>query len=364
MISRNKTFDFLRVIAALAVVFGHSYELLGASASLRGGDPLSIHTRLNTFAGCGVIMFFAISGYWITQSAERATSWLDFAWRRALRILPGLWVMLVLSVLVLGPLETSLSFANYILAYKTREYLQGFFLYLRDGLPGVFENNPHTSTVNGSLWTLRLEVKCYLLVSLLLIVPRRTRAFVAAFLVILAIYLAARHVFWRPFKVPFFRENSAVTVFALTAFFTGVSVCRFRWEAYCKYHGWAALLTVTLLAGYFVPQHDKLLAWVFTFALSLTTLGVGLHWAHESVDRVMKGDISYGLYLYAFPIQQTILAHHLRVDPLTLFVATLVFLAPLAAFSWVYVEKPMLAERNWFARRRETLVSNEESVHA
>jgi peptidoglycan/LPS O-acetylase OafA/YrhL len=329
---------------------------LGSGGGSPQSDPLARITGLNSIGGCGVLIFFAISGYWIARSAQISTSWPDFVWRRVLRITPGLWVMLLLTVIVLGPLETTFSLTNYFSQYRTREYLQGFFLHLKDGLPGVFENNPLTATVNGSLWSLRMEVKCYLLISLMVVTPKRARGLVIGFLMLIVLYLSLRHVFGRPFKVPFFRENSALVVNTVTAFFIGAGVFQFKLERWCNVRFSLPVLMFTVIVGSLYPGHRGL-SWLFAAGLSIATLSIGFHVTNERLNRWVSGDISYGLYLYAFPIQQTILAHNRFIEPGLLFFYTCLFLFPLALASWQYVEKPMLAERNWFRSKKPAFLA-------
>ena len=151
--------DFVRFIAAAAVVVSHAYPLAARNADeplvrLSGGQ-----TTLGTLA---VTTFFALSGYLITQSWLRRRDLGAFAAARALRILPGLAVVVALTVFVYGPLLTTLPVLRYFVKYETVRYLGAVALWhMPFTLPGVLEDVPFTARGNGSLWTLWYEVVCY-----------------------------------------------------------------------------------------------------------------------------------------------------------------------------------------------------------
>ncbi len=147
-------FDFLRLAAAAAVLVSHQYAL--------GGQP---EPRLLAFSwgGLGVLVFFAISGYLVAASWQHDPHAGRFVARRLLRVWPGLAVACLLTALVLGPLVSSLSTGAYLRHPETRHFLKILGLASFDaGLPGVFAGNPLAGSANGSLWTIPVEVRCYL----------------------------------------------------------------------------------------------------------------------------------------------------------------------------------------------------------
>lgn len=167
MTSRSNHFDLLRLVAAFMVLLAHCYPLYGigkdAIAASNGWLRVSAH-----FGEWGVAIFFVISGYLITASYLRRGDWRDYAICRVLRIMPAYAVVIALSVLVLGPLVSRLSFVDYFTTSQTWEYLRGVFPFaLHYALPGVFLENPYPLTVNGSLWTIPVEIAMYLLVGVL-----------------------------------------------------------------------------------------------------------------------------------------------------------------------------------------------------
>ncbi len=147
--------DALRLLAALMVMWGHAFALHG------DGVGYEVHAER---AGVGI--FFLISGCLVTQSWVRDPSLLRFAARRALRIMPALVVVVVLTAFVLGPFVTSLPAGAYLRDGWTWAYLRWAVLIPGSfHLPGVFPNNPGESVADGSLRTLPLEAICYALVA-------------------------------------------------------------------------------------------------------------------------------------------------------------------------------------------------------
>src|SRR5436305_3608524 len=165
---RRNNFDALRLIAALSVVFSHSFLIAeGSEAS----EPFIWLTGNQCILGLvGVFVFFVISGYLVTESWCRSPKPGRFALRRFLRIYPGLVVNIALCAFVMGPLITSLPLAAYFHDAELRDFL-GKTLTLNPGplsLPGVlFADNPVGLHINGSLWTLRYEAMMYLMIVVL-----------------------------------------------------------------------------------------------------------------------------------------------------------------------------------------------------
>src|SRR4051794_29915781 len=156
-------FDLLRLFAAGCVLFTHSFALTDT------GEPAWSRTTLDG-GSLGVLIFFAISGFLVARSWSYDPRLLSFCAKRALRLLPALVVCLLLTALVLGPLVTTLSTSSYLENPATKRFvLDNATLQTRYTLPGVFGDvpNPHPTIVNGSLWTLPLEVKSYFLIAAL-----------------------------------------------------------------------------------------------------------------------------------------------------------------------------------------------------
>src|ERR1700726_3754901 len=165
---RANNFDALRLIAALSVVFSHSFLIPDGSEAR---EPFVWLTGNQCILGLiGVFVFFVISGYLVTESWCRSPLPGRFLLRRTLRIYPGLVVNVALCALVLGPLITSLPLADYFHGQELSDFLTKT-LSLNPGplqLPGVlFAQNSVGLHINGSLWTLRYEAMMYLMIVVL-----------------------------------------------------------------------------------------------------------------------------------------------------------------------------------------------------
>lgn len=145
--SRDNNINFLRFIAASLVIWFHMASLLAIP------EPYIMGQGLGPIA---VNIFFVLSGYLIAKSWTRSSSFGSYLIRPIARIFPGLAVVILLSVFVMGPIVTSLPLGDYFADAGTWKYLSLIVLApISNVLPGVFDANPLPYAVNGSLWTLR-----------------------------------------------------------------------------------------------------------------------------------------------------------------------------------------------------------------
>jgi len=341
---RRNNFDFLRIVAALMVLYGHSYVLSGREAF----EPLVRYTGLGGFGELGVSIFFVISGFLVTASFDRLPNAPAYFASRLLRILPGLAVAVCLTAFVLGPLVTTLEPAAYFAQAQTWLYpLRNILLYpVTYELPGVFADTPYPVAVNGSLWTLRLEFTCYLLIPFLAWRGRFNRgAFTGLAILGGLTYLAL----WAlgPDRTPMIAMLAVRNGFLFVA---GAALYWWRDAAWVRSRAAVAavgaafvlVLPVQTLASAAVP-----------ILLPLLVIGFALRPAPGLSSWSRFGDYSYGIYIYAFPVQQTLmqLLGPERLGPWAFAGLTLACVAPLAAASWLLVERPALSLKGW-ARAR------------
>src|SRR6185437_12264726 len=178
----QNNFDFLRIFAALSIILFHSFGLLGRMKS----DPLSIFTngRIN-FSFIGLSIFFCISGYLIAKSAVKSPTVKNYLWKRFLRIQPLLIVLCLLTIFLLGPFFTRFTLKQYFSDIDTYTYFRNVFPFLgiQFTLPGLF-HNLRDNGVNGSLWTLIVEERLYLLMTIIFLY-RKDKAWYLFLLIIL-----------------------------------------------------------------------------------------------------------------------------------------------------------------------------------
>ena len=160
-VGRDNNFTLLRFSAAMTVLFAHSVAVLGLPP-----EREFFFNRLGFSLGeMGLDMLFVTSGFLVTASLLGRQDLIAYLWARILRVYPGLWVMLVLTVFVLAPALTTLPRGDYYTSPLTWEYFRKCATLIggvRYSLPGVFENVPLKGEFNGSLWTMPVEVRMYL----------------------------------------------------------------------------------------------------------------------------------------------------------------------------------------------------------
>ena len=328
----------LRWFAACLVLYGHAHALLGW--------PEVLFLDIVPMGLLGVYIFFAISGYLVAQSWSRDPNVMRFLAKRALRIFPGLVVCTLLSVLVLGPLLTTLDADMYWRNEHTLGYLSNMVLYISYHLPGVFANNPWPYAVNGSLWSLPVEFLMYLLLALVgfagvLIAPTRYQERATAWLVgLVTLFFLALAAFWAlpaPEAWVVYRTDLRHIPLCGVYFMVGASMFVFKLNQYFS------LTTVLLaLAAWLSLRHQTqwfaMASWV---VLPFVVVAFGLA-RHPWLSRMHERDYSYGIYIYAFPVQQTLVSFWPQMPLPAYLLSTWVITIALAALSWHFVEKPAL----------------------
>ena len=322
-------FDALRLFAALLVVLGHGQDMKGFIPTIFWHFPISRF---------GLDIFFCISGYLVCDSYLRTPRFDQFLVKRALRIFPALIVCVAVTALILGPLTTDLPLGKYFAHHQTWQYFRNDLLYLQLNLPGVFTHRLDGMAVNGSLWSLFPEFLCYLLVPLAFLGGRWGRI-----PILLAIMVASGLIglwwFAHPDQQPgLFYSVDPKYMFVQVPFFMAGALLRLvqtRFPAMFRLDI-AIACTASL---FYLPQVLGLDSIKFEWLpLAYVVVAFGLS-STPVLNQVARfGDFSYGLYLYAFPMQQVVLDHG---PAFAIIRCTLASLA-LAFFSWHFVEAPAL----------------------
>jgi peptidoglycan/LPS O-acetylase OafA/YrhL len=329
--ARPMSFDLLRLGAAVAVLLSHSYAVVGR------GEPGLGEQSLGNIA---VLVFFAISGFLIAQSWSAEPRLVLFALKRALRILPALVVVLVVSAVVIGPLVTSASLGDYVTNTATFKYIIfNTAMKTTYALPGVFDGNPMAGVVNGSLWTLKHEVFCYAMVAGLGVfgLLRDRRVATAVLLVLLGGFaLAQSH------GPGFFDQSTLERSFA-------VAMLLAVWQDRVPFSLPAA--AVGLVAwGVATSAEVTGAAWLAVFAIPYATITVATRITPAAEVWLRGNDVSYGVYLWAFPVQQLLIGQ-LDLSPIALSALALPLTVLIAFASWKVVEAPALRLKSRAARR-------------
>lgn len=333
MNSRDNALNFVRLILASSVILAHSYPLGGF-----GAMPFFPGTDLGQVAVAG---FFAASGFLIAGSRSRL-GFLPYIWRRAIRIYPAYWTALILVAFVFAPLST----------------LQHGQWSLNDGLGYVLRNStlwidhyqvgatltevPFVGAWNGSLWTLFYEFSAYLALGVLFFarVLRRPAALFVLFVLATVAQLLAKG----PLDIT---TNLILHFLWLGTFFVAGS---FLWSVSNRLplSGWLGALAAALTLGALLSGHFTVLA-PLPFAYLILWLGGTLPTRIGSTN-----DVSYGVYIYAFPIQQTlsVWGWAQAMGPVASAALALIMTTVVAWCSWVAVERPALRLKNLVPAKR------------
>ena len=335
--AEGNAFTVLRWLLASSVMFSHGWDLTQYRAGL---DP-SVPILGIPVSGLAVFLFFTLSGFLVTGSLLKRGP-LDFAVARLLRLVPGLWVMLLVVTLGLGALLGTLPIGQYLTHPGTWGYVlrNGSLLAADYRLPGVFENLPIRG-VNGSLWTIPQEVRCYIALGLLgAIGALRSRRWVALGLVV----LIAVHLIVPLELIPALsRPRSLAISFALGA-------VAYQWRERLSW-SWplalVGLVVALVIVRLPVGEQASLLALQLAFAY-LTGVAAFRAPVWLTTLSARLPDYSYGIYIYAFPVQQIGVELGWGTTPLANIGFSFLLVLPLAAASWHLVEKPALGLKSKF----------------
>ena len=339
----DNNFKLLRFIAALLVLVTHSFAL---STGQGNSEPLRSTLGI-TLGSIAVDIFFVTSGFLVTGSLLHRQSLRGFLTARALRIVPALWVSLVLTVLILGAAFTTLSAPAFFAESQTWKFLarNGFLLRgLVWELPATFLNNPAKGTINGSLWSLPAEVQMYLLLAAMWLSAGWLRIDKVKWVSRACVALSALGV---GLSLAFYRDGAQGNLVYLGAmFFSGAALQVLRERIVVSCLGVVAACIALVLAAIL----DRAMFGVlYRVLLPYLVLYLALVPAGKIRRFNVVGDYSYGLYIYAFPVQQALASLWHGIDPYammgTSFIITMVF----AVSSWHVVEKRALALKGQFS---------------
>lgn len=352
--SGRNSFHLARFLLALLVIVCHCYTLQRAATPLNrltGGQM-----NEGTLAVDG---FLVISGFLICQSAVRSRNALYFLRNRALRIIPALCCALIFSALIVGGVAYRGTYAEYLRVEGGGPipWMKNWLtLNVRGdqwGVTGVFADNPTTS-LNVSLWTVKHEVSLYLLMALLMLTTlhRRRPTYIVLYAAFLALYVLLNFFgkylwyvedvrLWviSGWNYPRFVETG-------TYFFAGTLLYAYRKEVPRRWY--LAVIAVMAL----------ILGWVFgclrmVYVVAMPYLLIYLACSPVCSGFARIGDLSFGMYVYSYPIQQ--LLYHIwpGMHPAQNLLLTLVAVLPLSRASWQLIEAPALRLKHFRLRRKQ-----------
>jgi peptidoglycan/LPS O-acetylase OafA/YrhL len=310
----------VRLLLASAVLLSHSWPVTQGDNANEPVFALT-HGQL-TVAHLAVNAFFILSGYLVAESWFRSRSAGQYLAKRALRIYPGWLACVLVMFLVIVPLFGGVSLG----AIPFLPAIAGALVLLPPELQGVFPSAPRSGTLNASLWTIQYEFACYIALAMLLTVARRRPGIgllVAAVAGVLAqLIITLGHGWFPPAE--------------FAACFFGGSVF-YRYRDRIPQHGVVAVASIALLAASSLLPGRWMLALAPVFMVYPLLLLASLKFGSG-----LRVDYSYGVYLYAFPIQQVVATLVPNLQPLLLAAVAFPITLLIAALSWHVVEEPCL----------------------
>lgn len=324
---RDNNFDLIRMLAATGVMVSHAYPLaLGAETP----EPFETFLKGDNLGRACVFAFFSISGFYIARSFLRKRDGRAFMQARLLRLYPALLAMLLLTALAAG---LGLSSAPGLWQEVPGYVLRGLTLFGYSSLPGMFLDNPLPQALNGSLWTLPYELLFYCAVlgfGLLGLFDRKPLFLSVAALFIVSYYLG-----------PMLTGRYYVISILYLGLPFLVGFCFYLWQDRIPL---SPEIAVALAVCVLVLRPTPLFLPAFVVALAYAVFYLGFARIPGALAYNRLGDYSYGMYIYAFPVQQTV-AEMGGLTPLSNLALAFPITLTLAVLSWHFIEAPALRWR-------------------
>ncbi|HQR09993.1 MAG TPA: acyltransferase [Casimicrobiaceae bacterium] len=332
---RDNNFQLIRLLSASAVVLFHSYALTNHWTD----EPLWKRVPELNFGALGVACFFVISGFLVTQSWLARRRVQSFVAARVLRIYPALLAAVVLTVVLAGA-SSALGWRAFLGHPQTLDYVMHVApaWEMRHQLPGAFAGNPVPLDVNGSLWTLPIELRLYVAVlaaGVAGLLAQRS-ALTLSVCALFAIFL------WNPAWLAALGIDGVTRDLAVL-FVLGSLACAWR-DAIPVSLAAAAGAVVLLVVNPAGMARGAFFAPLLAYLVLVAAYHPRLQWRAFNG----AGDYSYGVYVYSFPTQQALIAFIPGVEPMPLFGMAMAATLALSALSWHVLESPALRLKSRF----------------
>ncbi len=331
---RATGFDYIRLGLAVSVVWWHTSIICYGGVA----QDAIYNSQYRAIVALILPMFFALSGFLVAGSLVRNPEVAKFLGLRALRILPALAVETLISAFVLGPLLTVLGLSQYFQNPEFRSYLLNVIGDIHYHLPGLFLSNPSAGIVNGQLWTVPFEFWCYFMLAILAlfgVVSRPKILFMCSIAMQLILFFRKIYMLHGHWEV----HHGPLPGFSLVmTFLAGVVIFALRSRV-----PYSALLFVVCAALSVLCLSAPMGDYVLPYPVAYMTIYLGLQNPKANILHKL-GDLSYGIFLYGFPIQQFVASWgawtHVWYLNLALALPITIFVAWL---SWTLIERPALS---------------------
>lgn len=315
-VRRDNCFDFLRYFFAFSLILVHFCTLTDTEQFWFISGQMRVKA------------FFTITGFLVVYSFLRRKSLKVYCWKRILRIMPA-YVTTIIVCYLIGFFFSTASISEYFFSFQSFKYLIAnltFMNFVEPSLPGLFTENSYGSFVNGSLWSMKLEVLFYIFVPVFVWLMKKYHKLyvLCGILIILSIYNT-------------FYDNSFCT---MIYFFSGTTILLY-FDWFCKHIKWVLPICIIFLSLTLIDDYP-LLSYLEPIVFSAIIVGTAYYC--KPLNFLQRYDnISYGLYLYHFPVIQVLVQYRLHQYNIYLaFTVALLLTILLSIASWYLIEKPML----------------------
>lgn len=348
--NKENNFDLLRLIAAVQIASYHSYEHLHFHSAVLNRIIYSFRYFF------GIHILFTISGFLIYSSFMRNGELKHYFRNRFLRVYPGLWTCLLVTIGVLvafGYVNGTNIFSKQFWVWVGTQ-ASFFQFYTPDMLRPFGVHNP-----NGALWTIPVEICFYAFVPMLFWISRKTKVDRNMQMVIWIALSVAFNVWYQPYKFAGGRSDimklPGVSPAPYLFYFLLGAMAANNWE---RIKGWYEGKGLIWLAAYglycyvFCHQLHKFQigywtnAYHFVSVVLLSQGAIALAYTYKQCGKILRhNDYSFGIYIYHMPVINAVLAYGLTGNSY-LFVFVFAVTGLLAFLSWKLVERPALALKN------------------
>jgi peptidoglycan/LPS O-acetylase OafA/YrhL len=331
---RHNALNAWRLILATGVIFWHSYPLTG--------HTIGYQPAVRLLGEVWVDGFFTVSGFLITASWLRKPHLREFWTARFLRIFPGLWVCLLVVAFIMAPIaaaikHTSVPFTSEIGYVLNNGLLNVYYA----GINGTPTGIPWPGVWNGSIWTLIFELLCYVAVFVLGVTGLLRRSWVLPTLFVLSVAWSG----WVSYPTMAMQTIPQMLARFAVVFLAGALIHQYKDRIPASWS--LVMLGAAVVVASGLLQNYRLVA-AIPLAYTIIISGALLK------APALRNDISYGVYIYAFPVQQLLATFGALWHPVLFFLTAAACTVPLAALSWFVVEKRAVALKRTFASTTTT----------
>jgi len=346
-IPHRNNFDLLRLWLAFSVCFAHLGEVSGVFAFL----PLTNYF----YSGIAVDCFFVVSGFLIFRSFDRSSGTMSYMNKRVRRIYPA-YLTVVLAAAFFLPLLLSDSTTEILFSEEWFRYLFSnltFLNFLQPELTGIFSNTP-LQVINAPLWTIKVEVMFYLSVPLIFLLLKNRKQW----LVLGCLYIAS--ILYSFYFLAMYKSCNLDIYLKLgkqlpgqLSFFLSGGALYFYYALFRKY--WKITVSCAAVLLIISSQYTLFSQLFYPFSLAIIVIFTALIFPYLG-NWGRFGDMSYGVYIYHFPIIQIFTTLSLfKIQPWLGFSALIAVILSTAFLSYRYIERPFLKRSSHYRQAAETV---------